>query len=628
MLTLLMLLPLFPFSVPASAAEYVKGANGASDSYRGSIYYKQLLAVPITGDGRTDVLAVALSQLGYKESDTSGDFGGTTGGTKNFTEYNYNFGKYNDVDGYGNKYYWCASFVSFCLLQARCHNYTKLADWCRAHKDDPAYIWREISCVQWADQLRKHGYFQNSEYRGGTYTPIAGDLIFFSASGTSESHIGLVLYADKEKVYTVEGNTSDAAGLESNGGGVYVKSYDRKSDFITGYGVLPYKVNNDARKIDYSGATPTAGVYVATTNKYVYKTESATSYTWLLPRFSTFTVTGVADNGRLKVTCEIQGTTITGYVKNNTDRVIQLSVDPAIATRSDYQTARETWGYQSGKIDAYHLNASTSASAPATDALNHGDKLGLSGFVGFSRRISAVGYYFDGAKTAVTWDATALRAPDAAVTAAGGKYAMRYEIHADTAKTAAGSHTVTFVVRLLDGTVCAVETIPYTAKTAATAPAAPSVDTADASSVTLAALPGAEYRMNGGAWQSSPVFSGLTAGETYTFECRTAETATAYASAASHPLTVTLPEETVTTDAVTTDAVTTDAVTTDAVTTESITTEEVTTDEATSDADTDTVEGDITPEPAIRNGCNATVSLVPIALLIVPAVISMRKREE
>ena len=168
MLTLLLLLPLFPFSVPASAAEYVKGANGASDSYRGSIYYKQLLAVPITGDGRTDVLAVALSQLGYKESDTSGDFGGTTGGTKNFTEYNYNFGKYNDADGYGNKYYWCASFVSFCLLQARCHNYTKLTDWCRKHTDDPNYIWREISCVQWADQLRRHGYFQNSEYRGGT----------------------------------------------------------------------------------------------------------------------------------------------------------------------------------------------------------------------------------------------------------------------------------------------------------------------------------------------------------------------------------------------------------------------------------------------------------------------------
>ena len=55
---------LFMAVVPASAATYRNGAqSGPSTSYKNGKYYKHYLKVPITGDNRTDLLAIALSQL-------------------------------------------------------------------------------------------------------------------------------------------------------------------------------------------------------------------------------------------------------------------------------------------------------------------------------------------------------------------------------------------------------------------------------------------------------------------------------------------------------------------------------------------------------------------------------------
>ena len=308
-----------------SALDFTAGANPASSSYKSGKYYENLTSLKLTGDGRTDVLAVALSQLGYQESNTDGDFSGLNSGSSNYTEFNYNFGDFGI--GYGGNYAWCAAFVSFCLLQAKTHSYTKMTDWCRGYMGDRNYIWREISCNYWADQLRLCGYFRDSKANGGSYQPQSGDLIFFADGGVgaSETHIGIVLYSDSEKVYTVEGNTSSADGLEANGGGVYLKSYALDRTYIKGYGVLPYKVNSAVPKIDYSGVNITPGVYAASTNKYVYETENASDYKWLLKRGSMFTVTEICSNGRVKATCKIDGETVTGYIMNNSDRIVQLS---------------------------------------------------------------------------------------------------------------------------------------------------------------------------------------------------------------------------------------------------------------------------------------------------------------
>jgi hypothetical protein len=58
------------------------------------------------------------------------------------------------------------------------------------------------------------------------------------------------------------------------------------------------------------------------------------------------------------------------------------------------------------------------------------------------------------------------------------------------------------------------------------APAAPTRASSSQTYITLNTIAGAEYSRDGGAWQSSPIFAGLTAGTSYSFRARIAETST------------------------------------------------------------------------------------------------------
>ncbi len=64
-------------------------------------------------------------------------------------------------------------------------------------------------------------------------------------------------------------------------------------------------------------------------------------------------------------------------------------------------------------------------------------------------------------------------------------------------------------------------------------PDAPQMESNTDSSITLVALEGGEYNINGGEWQNSPVFEGLTPSTSYTFMQRKKETRSHYASPAS-----------------------------------------------------------------------------------------------
>ena len=84
------------------------------------------------------------------------------------------------------------------------------------------------------------------------------------------------------------------------------------------------------------------------------------------------------------------------------------------------------------------------------------------------------------------------------------------------------------------------ETTPYTQnfiitvnKATQTAPPAPTLSSATTTSITLNTVAGCEYSRNGGAYQSSPLFSELTTNTSYSFTQRKAETATHSASPAS-----------------------------------------------------------------------------------------------
>ncbi len=324
--------------VTAFAATYRNGAqSGPSSSYKSGKYYTHYTNVPITGDNRTDLLAIALSQLGYQEGASNGAFSGLVSGSANYVEFSYNLGDLGLGYG-GTDYPWCASFVTWCLYQSRCTDQATYSSLGRFHKGDYTYIWKEISCSQWVSQLKGAGYYKYSNAEGGTYTPKSGDLVFFQNSG-GVAHIGICLYTKNGRIYTIEGNTSDSSGLEANGGGVYFKNYALTSSYLHGYGVLPYKTNDSVPKIDYSGANPTEGLYISNSVKYIYSTETATSYSATLPRFAMFEVTDVCSNGRLKIK---YGSTV-GYINNNTDRVIQLSstattVDPTADERATLKT--------------------------------------------------------------------------------------------------------------------------------------------------------------------------------------------------------------------------------------------------------------------------------------------------
>lgn len=96
----------------------------------------------------------------------------------------------------------------------------------------------------------------------------------------------------------------------------------------------------------------------------------------------------------------------------------------------------------------------------------------------------------------------------------------------------------TFYARLVETTTLLAS--PSSAGTAVTtgmgtqsAPGAPAAAGRTGTTITLEAIPGAEYRMGDGAWQTSPSFSGLLPATEYTFYVRLAATTTALASDAS-----------------------------------------------------------------------------------------------
>ena len=211
--------------------EYAIPTYKVSEQYAGGDYYDRLTGTPISGDQAVDVISVALSQLGYHEGNGNGDLHGfNQSGSRDFVEYNVLTGKFDNNQGNGVSYgySWCASFVNWCLRQARI----------------PVSVTGGesfISCWKWRKACIDMGIYKEKE----GYLPRIGDIIFFKDYNdptiqTSASHIGLVLFSDGENVYTVEGNTSSRHDFDASGDNVAVKHYPIDSKYIVGYGHPDY----------------------------------------------------------------------------------------------------------------------------------------------------------------------------------------------------------------------------------------------------------------------------------------------------------------------------------------------------------------------------------------------------
>ena len=172
------------------------------------------------------VIKVAESQIGYLEKKSNADLDSFTGnaGSGNYTKFNRDMRTWAKSAGLNDQ--WCQNFVDWCFVKAygleaakkllgTFTNYTPTGS--NAFKNRGLYTKR------------------------GKGTPKPGDVIYFYSSSKGRiGHVGIVTKVTSTKVYTIEGNTSGASSLVTNGGGVRAKSYSLTSTYIDGYGRPPY----------------------------------------------------------------------------------------------------------------------------------------------------------------------------------------------------------------------------------------------------------------------------------------------------------------------------------------------------------------------------------------------------
>ena len=186
--------------------------------------------------------------VGYLEKKSNAQLDDFTAnaGKNNYTRFNRDYSEYT-----GQKLQpaqWCGTFVSCCfvyefglekakqLLCGGLHSYTPSG--ARYFKNKGRYIKR------------------------GEGTPKAGDVVFFYSSSKGRiGHVGIVTKVTSSKIYTVEGNTSGASTLVTNGGGVREKSYYLTSTYIDGYGSVAYDEKDDTGE---SGSSSTSGISIST----------------------------------------------------------------------------------------------------------------------------------------------------------------------------------------------------------------------------------------------------------------------------------------------------------------------------------------------------------------------------
>lgn len=170
------------------------------------------------------VIATARAEIGYLEKATNANLDSKTAnaGDNNWTKFARDLDLLGVYNGKKNGYAWCDMFVDWCFIQTFGLN----TAWAMTYQ---AYKGCGAGCTYSAQYYKNNGRFDKN--------PRSGDQIFFTNDGGKTSyHTGLVVAVDANYVYTIEGNTSSAAGVVANGGCVRDKKYTRNYKYIYGYG--------------------------------------------------------------------------------------------------------------------------------------------------------------------------------------------------------------------------------------------------------------------------------------------------------------------------------------------------------------------------------------------------------
>jgi peptidoglycan hydrolase-like protein with peptidoglycan-binding domain len=175
----------------------------------------------------SDLVAIARAEIGYLEKKSNASLDSKTGnaGSKNYTKYARDLHNAGYYQANKNGYEWCEVFNDWC-------------HWIASDKD--ARLAQDVICQT---GLYGAGCTWSAKcYRdaGRWFTaPQVGDQAYFGTKG-NEYHTGIVSKVEGGKVYIIEGNTSGASGVVSNGGGVCEKSYPLGYAKIAGYGRPKY----------------------------------------------------------------------------------------------------------------------------------------------------------------------------------------------------------------------------------------------------------------------------------------------------------------------------------------------------------------------------------------------------
>lgn len=171
------------------------------------------------------LLKTALAEEGYIEKKTNTQLQSKTAnaGDKNWTKYAQFLDNLKVYNGTKNGYPWCDVFVDWCFITT-----FGLDIGMKMLNQKMAGL--GAGCTGSANYFKSAGRFYKS-------MPTVGDQIFFTNNGgTSYNHTGIVTKVSASKVYTIEGNTSSAAGVVDNGGVVRRKEYALNYSKIGGYG--------------------------------------------------------------------------------------------------------------------------------------------------------------------------------------------------------------------------------------------------------------------------------------------------------------------------------------------------------------------------------------------------------
>ncbi len=175
------------------------------------------------------LLAHAIAEEGYLEKETNSQLDNKTAnaGNKNWTKYARDLDALGVYNGKKNGYAWCDQFVDWNFIAL-----FGLAEGLKATFQTMGGY--GAGCTNSAQYYRNVSRF----YKTG---PQRGDQIFFTNDGGKTMvHTGLVTKVSGGRVYTIEGNTSSAAGVVANGGCVRQKSYLLTYERIGGYGRPDY----------------------------------------------------------------------------------------------------------------------------------------------------------------------------------------------------------------------------------------------------------------------------------------------------------------------------------------------------------------------------------------------------